>query len=850
MERGMLRDGADRVRDRVITATERKQMTRLAPIRGLMQDWLPEVAMHLRDWCKSYAKSRAPKPIALEKLLHADEYVMSLIAIRTILDSITTERTYITGLAVEIGRCCEHEQKIRAWEAKDPDLFYKVQAHLDRTDATSNHRKLVNINRFNHLMQTGELDIEWAKWGPDMQLRVGLQLINIVIQATRWFEIVGDPNHVTGLRNNRPAFRLVVKEGLAEWIGKKLDDLELNSPAYKPTVIPPKPWVDTRTGGYWTPYVRTPRLIRFKANQEEQKDRAADDYEALDMPLVYEAINYLQDVPWRINARVHSVVSEAWRRDLGLGGMPLSNEKERPGAPADIETNEEAKGKWKRSIGEHVRQEIERVAQARTVTRTLGVAFEYSQEEEFYFPHMLDFRGRMYPIPVGLQPQGDDLSRGLLEFADGKPVRVGEDGNGAAGWLAVHLSACWGYDKASYEDRIQWVRDREPLWRRIAADPLGNLEWAASEVDKPWCSLAAIFEWVDFLETGEGFISHLPVSVDGTCNGIQHLSAMTRDEVAGEYVNLVPGPKPRDIYKFVADRVQEKCERIEADGGLNAEHATYWLDLCNRNLPRSLTKRQVMVVPYGGSKDSFFNYTRIWLDEADPMPRGLDWSLESTKEMSALRNKRLSFMVPLMWDEVRAVVSGGIEVMEWLQKCAKATTSGNQPLFWTTPSGFVVRHFYGLQTSKKIETMLDGQRVQLRVLEQTPDLDKASQLRGVSPNFVHSLDASALALSLKAAKERGIVGFTSVHDAYGTHAADMWPLYHILREAFVLVHSENMLAAYRASCENVVVAQMMAERPELDVEKAIELANDVLPALPSLGRLNLGDVLSSDYFFA
>jgi hypothetical protein len=36
---------------------------------------------------------------------------------------------------------------------------------------------------------------------------------------------------------------------------------------------------------------------------------------------------------------------------------------------------------------------------------------------------------------------------------------------------------------------------------------------------------------------------------------------------------------------------------------------------------------------------------------------------------------------------------------------------------------------------------------------------------------------------------------TCVHDAYGTHAADMWALYHILREAFVLVHSENMLAA-------------------------------------------------------
>ncbi|WP_083467775.1 DNA-directed RNA polymerase [Methylobacterium tarhaniae] len=54
-----------------------------------------------------------------------------------------------------------------------------------------------------------------------------------------------------------------------------------------------------------------------------------------------------------------------------------------------------------------------------------------------------------------------------------------------------------------------------------------------------------------------------------------------------------------------------------------------------------------------------------------------------------------------------------------------------------------------------------------RLNEQTPDLDAASQLRGIAPNFVHSLDAAALTLSLISAKVRGIAAFTSVHDAYG-----------------------------------------------------------------------------------
>jgi hypothetical protein len=103
-------------------------------------------------------------------------------------------------------------------------------------------------------------------------------------------------------------------------------------------------------------------------------------------------------------------------------------------------------------------------------------------------------------------------------------------------------------------------------------------------------------------------------------------------------VNLIPGDKPRDIYKYVAGLLQDELEAVERGGvnaigehhdlalgeppgqvpaaevepvggvlrvdpapllqdeleavergGVNAEHATYWLDLCGRNLPRGLT---------------------------------------------------------------------------------------------------------------------------------------------------------------------------------------------------------------------------------------------------------------------
>jgi DNA-directed RNA polymerase len=47
---------------------------------------------------------------------------------------------------------------------------------------------------------------------------------------------------------------------------------------------------------------------------------------------------------------------------------------------------------------------------------------------------------------------GDDLSRGLLLFAEAKPL--GERG---LRWLKIHLSNLYGYDKATFDERVEFV---------------------------------------------------------------------------------------------------------------------------------------------------------------------------------------------------------------------------------------------------------------------------------------------------------------------------------------------------------------------------------------------------------
>ena len=64
------------------------------------------------------------------------------------------------------------------------------------------------------------------------------------------------------------------------------------------------------------------------------------------------------------------------------------------------------------------------------------------------------------------------------------------------------------------------------------------------------------------------------------------------------------------------------------------------------------------------------------------------------------------------------------------------------------------------------------------------------------PNFVHSLDASHMMLSAIACQAKNIE-FAAVHDSYWTHACNVEEMGEILREAFVRLHSEEILERLR-----------------------------------------------------
>lgn len=849
LERGMTREGANRVQEATTKAMEKGRRTTLKPYQELLQAWIPKVADDLRQWVKLNSfRNSGPRPVALDAISEINPYTAALIGLREILDGTSSRHLEVTSLAVHIGRAVEHELQVCMWEKSAPAHFHAERNKMVRQKADNSHTAKVNIHTFNAMLAAGTFESGWERWDQYKHLHVGSVVLNAIVRATGWFEtFTGAPDG----KHKQDQHILQIKPGLENWITDRLNKLEECSPAYKPTVVPPKRWTGMHDGGYWTPYVQRPELIPLKAVHIQQREGARQEFDAIEMPKVYSALHFLQETPWRVNKAVYEAMEEALRRHLAIGGIPEFRARELPPKPIDMDTNEEAAATWRREAS-HVRgTNALMVSKQSLFSRTMLVAFQFKDFERFYFPHSLDFRGRMYPIPTGLQPQGHDFARGLLEFAEGKAVTAENQGDA---WLAINLASAWGNDKISFDERVAWVHKNNAKWKRIAKDPIKtHAEWAQGAdkggADKPWQALAAILDWVGFLKAGFGYVSHAAVAVDGTCNGLQHLSALGRDPIVGQRVNLVPGDKPNDVYQFVADALRDTLRRIVAARGDSSEtsepgeHAEYWLSFGvgeDCKLPRSLTKRPVMILAYSATKESFFKYTKDWLDEHASSTSGEDWSL---------RYKRIGFLVTHLWDAVHHTVPRAMGIMKWLQECAACAAEGNQPIFWRTPDGFIVRHFYGKMRSFQVKVKLDNSVVQLRLEEPTKNLDKVKQLRGIAPNYVHSLDGTAARACINlAAKGGAITAFASVHDSFGTHAANMWTLYGCLREAFVELHEADVLTGYRNMCMRVMVDWRVSKGA--DILDATAEAEELLPEVPEVGDLDIRRVLESDYFFA
>jgi DNA-directed RNA polymerase len=817
LELDMRRMGVERYRAAVKAAEEAGDASATQPISLLMRRHIDGVGTSLRDWiAEVMAAKRGRKAVAAKCMKDLDPHVVAFIGLRSVFDTACVAprkgAPTLQRVAVALGRRIEDEARWAAFEEAAPGLFGAVSEGTKSRHAR--HRRTV-LN-----MAMSGAEVPWDDWTDTERLHTGLKVIEIITEVTGLVEIRRDG------AKNRTDLRVVLTEAASEWVTQAHARCEALLPVLLPFIIPPRDWTSPFTGAFHTKALRPLTLVKTR------KRAYLDELAGLvdEMPEVYRSVNALQRTPWTINQQVLEVAKLVWDRGVAVGSMPPRADAPVPTSPVpDVpkeqltEQQQEDLREWKRRATE-VHDFNNRIRSKRVqVVKTLQVAEQFATEAAIYFPYQLDFRGRVYAVPMFLNPQGADLAKALLMFAEGMPI---ED-DVAAGYLAVHGANCFGYDKASLDDRVQWVVDHEQEIMAVAADPTGHMWWA--EADEPWCFLAFCFEWAALKEQGYGFVSHLPVAMDASCSGIQHFSAMLRDPVGGAAVNLVPSGEKQDIYQQVADRVTAHLRLVLSTGEKDSDEvalAEAWLAFEDGAVGRKATKRSVMVLPYGGTQFSCRQFISDYLRE----------QLEAGKEDTFGRERHFdasAFLAKLVWTSIGEVVVAARQVMSWLQKAAKELAKDGRAVSWRAPSGFPVLQSYFSMTQHRVRTRFGESTVFLSLAEETKTLDTRRQANGISPNFVHANDAAHLCLTVDLALDNGIEHFAMIHDSFGTHAANTHKLAACIREAFVDMYEEvDVLAEFRK-----------------EVTEFIDDPSKV-PAIPPRGDLDIAVVRESEFFFA
>ena len=716
--------------------------------------------------------------------------VVAFLALKACVNHLSTP-VKLVKVALEIGSFIEDETRFRAFAKENAPLFGVVTRDLSKR--TTNYRKQKRVL----VHSANKAGIEWHNWLTSDKTRMGVLLIKMVCEHTKLFEIKKHTND--NHKKFKKVYWLEATEESLKWIDNKNSVCELLSPVKMPCLIYPRKWDSVYTGGYYQ-YTKMNLVKSSDAAYLQQLDNT-------NLKEVFHATNIIQGTGWRINSKVFEVMEALYDNQSMCQVIPESGQRHMEEPYPKTGTKEEII-EWKRRAtllhSENVRLKTKRIQFAQLMWMTR----KFKDEKAIYFPHTLDFRGRMYANTAFLNPQGEDSAKGLLEFSTGKTL-----GSSGLAWLKVHVSNTWGFDKASLEERLEWTENNENLIQRVGIDPLGSREWM--EADNPWQFLRACFEYV-CCNDNEDYISHLPITVDGSCNGLQHFSAMLRDDVGGSATNLINHDQPEDIYEIV---------RKEAENGMvldnNPDFTLWGTGGC---LSRSLVKRPVMTTPYGatlyGMRDQIHEELKKQMDKGVVFP-GIDNGTDLWPHCK--------YLALHIYSAIGRVVVSSRKGMKWLQDVAKAANKLKRPIYWTLPTGFVVKQKYIRSVVKEVKTIINGRMASLYAGQSDNEkMHNFRQVNGIAPNFVHSLDACHLMKTIISAKDNhGIESFSVVHDSFGTHACDIEQLGIVLRETFVDIYEKDILKKF------------MEEQGDLD-----------LPSLPEYGKLNIEEVKDAEFFFS
>ena len=778
------------------------------------------------------AEEKKSKKKADVDSLHWGPYLQSLapeklsaVTILTAMKSLSADIDDQRGLRIynvvaSIGSAVQAESAAENFGYKRRDKKWRESYLLERARELVSTTSKVPRGKIQGVLRG---QVSWSRdkmeWSATTKVKIGAVLLSRLMDVAKIQVSCKDPKTGMELREAQPVFFHTFQF----MNGKRAGVVRLNSAVhetlakapvtsaiakYLPMVAEPKPWVGFREGGF---YEHSVPVLRLQSNDLQSKRYAVTAAENGDMSQIFAGLDVLGKTQWKINSFVFKVMLDAWNSEEAIAKIPPAN------PPSEkIEEPPQSAGyivrrQWVKAVRDAENQRSGLKSQRCFQNFQLEVARAYLNET-FYFPHNCDFRGRAYPMAPFLNHMGADNVRGLLLFAQGKEL-----GDSGLWWLKVHLANVYGYDKASFQERLQFTESHLPEIYDSVNKPLeGNRWWLSAE--DPWQCLAACHELkaAHDLPDPARYVCQLAIHQDGTCNGLQHYAALGGDIAGAHQVNLEPGDRPSDIYTGVAELVKAQITNDAAQGDVLAQQL-------DGRVTRKVVKQTVMTNVYGVT---FVGAIRQVLKQLEDF----DQIYPDTRNM----NKRVAatYIARKIFKALSTMFNGAHDIQYWLTDCAARISesisaeqadaiereaqgevvpnqfklqtlkkqkdellSFKSSVIWTTPLKMPVVQPYRRESVRCINTNL--QTISIMQRSEADPVHKARQLQAFPPNFIHSLDATHMFLTALKCHDIGLT-FASIHDCFWTHAGDVNTMNRVIRDAFIRMHSEDIIGRLAA----------------------------------------------------
>ena len=272
------------------------------------------------------------------------------------------------------------------------------------------------------------------------------------------------------------------------------------------------------------------------------------------------------------------------------------------------------------------------------------------------------------------------------------------------------------------------------------------------------------------------------------------------------------------------DNLIKKSRKLRENNQVISDETckVFWSRITDKKERRKIVKRNVMTLPYGG--------TEYGLGEQQIK----DARKHSIDLLTELEHKWGSYMGRHVFASCQEAIPKPMKMLEIFEIAGSRAEDKKESLSWNVPgTNFPVVQHYMEGTVKRVNSnygdepesvkfnkrLFRKDHVRFSVAhKEIPRMSPGKQKQGASPNIIHSLDASHLAMTQMACKDAGF-DLITVHDSFGSHPSDMQDLFDIVRVEFKNLYELNPL-------ENLLkqlgIDDIVIERGDLDLNDILE----------------------------